>query len=274
MSKKRIMAVQIRLNGLWFKLTLGQKGPRLTLRRSTADHVTVTNRTCVWKGPRPICDKLAKEMIMASTLARLGTLAIGFGLGGTTAATAESYRGYETPPYTVDRTVGAAEVRNYAPHILAQVTVQGDQDDALGRGFGILAKYIFGGNTGGGQVAMTTPVAQRPAETVAMTTPVSQRARGGDWTVSFSMPSSYTLATLPAPTNDAIRFTEVPAEKQIALRFSGWATNGALASKAAQLQAIADAEGLRIIDGPLFYFYDDPFTLPWNRRNEVAFRIE
>ena len=25
--------------------------------------------------------------------------------------------------------------------------------------------------------------------------------------------------------------------------------------------------------GPRFYYYDDPFTLPFNRRNEVAFTL-
>ena len=40
------------------------------------------------------------------------------------------------------------------------------------------------------------------------------------------------------------------------------------------LRGLAEGAGLAIAEGPFFYFYDDPFTLPWNRRNEVAFRLQ
>ncbi len=199
---------------------------------------------------------------------------MGLGLAGPAPAAADTYNGYETPSYTVERRIGEAEIRSYGPYILAEVTIRGDQDDALGRGFGILAGYIFGGNVAGGQVAMTTPVAQRPAEGVSGAMAEDQATGDQDWTVSFSMPAAYTLDSLPAARNDAIRLTEAPADRQIALRFSGRTTRAALDAKAAELRAVARAENLRIVAGPFFYFYDDPFTLPWNRRNEVAFRIE
>jgi hypothetical protein len=46
-----------------------------------------------------------------------------------------------------------------------------------------------------------------------------------------------------------------------------------LAQKEADLRAIAAANGLELGAGPMHYFYDAPFTLPWNRRNEVAFHL-
>jgi hypothetical protein len=65
------------------------------------------------------------------------------------------------------------EIRRYAPQIIAETTVDGDMDSATGRGFRLIADYIFGNNE---RIAMTAPVvseAQSSAEKIAMTTPVS-----------------------------------------------------------------------------------------------------
>ncbi len=206
---------------------------------------------------------------MANTLAKVLTLVTGAGLGGTTAVAQGTYHGYEAPTYTVEQVIDGAEVRAYAPSLLAIVTVQGDRDAALRRGFQVLAGYIFGGNEGAAKVAMTTPVTQAPAK-IAMTVPVTQAAEGDAWTVSFMMPSSYTRDTLPTPKSDAIRFEETPGTRQIVLRYSGWATARSVASHEADLRAIATKAGLTVDPDARYYYYDDPFTAPWNRRNEVA----
>lgn len=210
---------------------------------------------------------------MVTTLAKIATLAAGFGLSGSLAIAQGSYHGYEAPPYAVVWQSGPAELRDYAAYLVAEVSVQGERDSALGRGFSLLAAYIFGGNTASAQVAMTAPVAQTQPESIAMTVPVTQTGAEGRWTVSFMMPRQYTLATLPVPDSKAIRFVAVAADRQIVLTFSGRATDSALQMQEAALRAIAAAQGLRLTAGPFYYFYDDPFTLPWNRRNEVAFRV-
>ena len=92
--------------------------------------------------------------------------------------------------------------------------------------------------------------------------------------INFTMPSSYTLATLPVPDSDAVRFVEVAPHRQIVLQFSGRGTPARLAAKESALRTIAQTAGVTLGDGPYYYFYDDPMTLPWNRRNEVAFRID
>lgn len=208
---------------------------------------------------------------MANAFARLLTTVTGRGLSGTAKVSKGSYRGYETPAYDVERTVGAAEIRAYAPHLLALVTVGGDRDKALSAGFRVLAGYIFGGNTGAAKVAMTSPVAQTPAAKIAMTSPVGQVAQGGEWVVSFMMPAEYTPDTLPTPKSGDIRFEQTAPERQIVLGFTGRATPKLIAQKEAELRGIMAAEGLTAKGSSRTYFYDDPFTLPWNRRNEVAF---
>lgn len=205
---------------------------------------------------------------MATILTALG---IGAAMTGHSSAQDGTYGKYETPAYDVVQTFGAAEVRAYAPHILAEVTVRGDQRGALNQGFRVLAGYIFGGNQGAASVAMTSPVTQ--SANIAMTAPVTQTGEDGLWTVTFMMPRDYTMDTLPIPNNDAVRFVEVPARHMIALTFSGRATSDALEARTAELRGLIDAQRLDATGAPVFMYYDDPFTLPFARRNEVAFAL-
>ena len=93
---------------------------------------------------------------------------------------------------------GAFEIRDYPALTVAEVTVPGTQNEAISRGFRVLAGYIFGANHTRQTIAMTAPVAQAPvSETIAMTAPVAQTQAAGQWVVRFTMPHQYTLATLP-----------------------------------------------------------------------------
>ncbi|MBN2630170.1 MAG: heme-binding protein [Rhodobacteraceae bacterium] len=174
-------------------------------------------------------------------------------------AQAETYNGYEMPPYQVERVEGAREVRSYGPHVLAQVTVAGDRSTAIGRGFSRLAKYIFGGNARGETIAMTVPVAQTPER--------------GNWTVSFMMPAGKTPENLPVPRDQRVRFVQVGPSRQVVERFSGLPRSATMAQRAEDLRAWAQGQGLQVTAGPHYYFYDAPMTWPWKRRNEVAFTI-
>ena len=204
-------------------------------------------------------------LILALTLAPLAVVR---------SVMAVTYKSTETPPYTVERAEGPIELRTYAPRLMAEVSVTGSQSQAITAGFRVLAGYIFGANDGGAKIAMTTPVTQVPGETIAMTTPVTQLARDGNWLVQFMMPSAYTRATLPKASDPAIRFVTLPANRQVVLRFSGTPGARVLASKEGELRSWARGQALSVAAGPFYYFYDAPWTLPWNRRNEVAFTLQ
>jgi len=169
------------------------------------------------------------------------------------------YKGNELPPYEVSARDGALEIRDYGPHLLAEVTVEGERRGAINRGFRVLANYIFGGNETGEKIAMTVPVTQTAAA-----------ADTKRWVVRFMMPSSYTQDTLPTAESPFIRFVEEGAVRQAVLGFSGRATTQVLEAKSAELLTRVEAQGLTPVGEPRYYFYDDPMTLPWNRRNEVA----
>jgi hypothetical protein len=173
---------------------------------------------------------------------------------------AQTHKGYEMPPYSIERSEGPFELRRYESHVVAEVSVQGERSETANQGFRILAGYIFGGNEASDKIAMTVPVAQAPKG-------------GGVWTVRFMMPRQYDLTSLPKPNNAAIRLLEQPPQRQVAVSFTGLRSDSALAQQESALRGWASGLGLTLTDGPHYYFYDGPTTLPWNRRNEVAFGV-
>ena len=95
----------------------------------------------------------------------------------------------EEPKYAVYLHEGAYEIRDYPAAVAAEVTVTGDQHGAARKGFRLLARYIFGGNTRRQSIAMTAPVAvERTSEQIAMTAPVTRTPSDGAWVGRFTMP--------------------------------------------------------------------------------------
>lgn len=189
------------------------------------------------------------------------TLAL-IGAAVAAATEADMYKGYELPPYQVVDTDGEVELRRYDPHILAQVQVSGGQGQAVSRGFQVLANYIFGGNASGEKIAMTVPVGQAA-------TPSDDRL----WTVSFMMPGSFKLDTLPEAKSESIRFVETASEDLLVVQFSGFRNASALSKRTDQVVAEAARRGFEISGAPRYFFYDGPMTPPWARRNEVALPV-
>ncbi|MCF8483849.1 MAG: heme-binding protein [Rhodobacteraceae bacterium] len=186
--------------------------------------------------------------------------AVAMGMMMAQTAGADTFKGYEMPPYRVEAQDGAREVRVYGPHVVAEVMVAGDRATAISRGFSALAGYIFGGNDQGAKVAMTVPVAQE--------------LQGANWHVRFMMPSEYTVDSLPKPNDSRIRFVQMPGDRQVVERFSGMPGNADMGGRADALRAWAAARGLTVVGAPKYYFYDAPMTLPWKRRNEVALTVK
>jgi SOUL heme-binding protein len=183
----------------------------------------------------------------------------------------------ETPRYEVVSTHDAFEVRRYAPRLVAEVEVTGSPREATSAGFRVLADYIFGNNTARGSIAMTAPVDRRAtSEPIAMTAPVDRRKVGEDerWVVTFTMPSRYTLETLPAPNDERVQIRVVPTAHFAAVRFSGAPSEARVQERMNALLAVVDAEGLQAAGSPPTYArYDPPWTLPMLRRNEILLEL-
>lgn len=192
----------------------------------------------------------------------------------------------EEPKYIVLEKSEPFEVRSYAPLIVAEVRVEGDLDTASNQGFRLIAAYIFGKNKVSETIAMTAPVGiessdQNKSAKIAMTAPVTiegakpaDRGASNQWTVSFVMPSEYTLATLPRPINPQVLIREVPAEKRAVIRFSGFYNEDKVQEKTRELQNWMKSKNFQAIGEPQFARYNPPWTLPFMRRNEVIIPVQ
>ena len=176
----------------------------------------------------------------------------------------------EEPKFVTVLREGDYEIRDYQAAVAAEVTVTGDQKSAAGRGFRLLAGYIFGGNNRRQSIAMTAPVAQeRTAETIAMTAPVTQTPSDGAWVVRFTMPSSYSLATLPEPNDPRVKLRDLAPSRFAVLRFSGLASAASVEAKTADLADFVHAHDLQVTGPASLAQYNPPWPRWFMRRNEV-----
>jgi hypothetical protein len=176
----------------------------------------------------------------------------------------------EEPAYRVVRSHSGFEVRDYAPYVVAEVTVPGPEAEAGNQGFRILAAYIFGKNAGQQSIAMTAPVTQaaEPVK-IAMTAPVTQSASATGFVVQFTMPAAYTLETLPRPLDEQIRLVGMPTARYAVIRFGGFWTDANYQEHLRQLQALMVEQSLPATGAPIYARYNAPFV-PWFlRRNEI-----
>ena len=181
----------------------------------------------------------------------------------------------EEATYKVVEKDDGFEIRDYAPHILAETVVEGDLEQAGNKAFNRLFRYISGDNRSRDKVAMTAPVSQEPiGEKIKMTAPVGQQRVQEKWAVSFVMPALYTLETLPKPEDPKITLRQVPARRMAAVRYSGfWSEKNYLRYKL-ELESWIHERGLTIVGEPIWARYNPPFT-PWFlRRNEILIPVD
>jgi hypothetical protein len=166
----------------------------------------------------------------------------------------------EEPRYTVLVSEPPFEVRRYAAFTVAQTQISGDFDAASRNGFRRIASYIFGDNV------QPEVGAQRK---ISMTAPVTVAPESEGWRVHFVMPSAESMQTLPKPLNPQIQLRPVAEHDVAAVRFGGLTTQASIQEQTERLKAWAKTKNLKLSPTAQVARYDDPFTLPWNRRNEI-----
>jgi hypothetical protein len=166
------------------------------------------------------------------------------------------------------------EIREYAAHIEAQTTMQGNYDEVLSKGFRIIASYIFGGNSSEAKVAMTAPViTQSSSMKIAMTAPVVVTGEKNAQIISFVMPRTYKIETLPTPNDSRVKLVEIPSRKVAALRFSWYRTQSRIDGKKKQLLSALTYDNVTIVGVPAYAGYSAPWTPPWLLRSEILVTI-
>lgn len=180
----------------------------------------------------------------------------------------------ENTPYSVVEAKDSYEIRLYPAHIVAQTTVKGTYKEALNEGFRIVAGYIFGGNVKKQSIAMTAPVMEKKSsESIAMTAPVMANIEGESHTIAFGMPKSYTLETLPTPTDSRVKLVTIPEKKMAVIRFSWIRTDARVQSKKQELIEVLKKDGVSTVGEPQYAGYNAPWTPPWMTRNEVLLEV-
>ena len=163
----------------------------------------------------------------------------------------------ESLAFEVLETHDDIEIRQYAPHLLATVRVEGEFDEAGSQAFRPLFNYISGDNRSDEKIAMTAPVLQQPDE------------GQGTWLISFVMPSSFDKDSLPVPSSEVVRVSEQPTLRMAAIEYRGGWSQSRYSKHELELHSALNAMSLTACGDPRWARHDPPF-MPWfMRKNEI-----
>ena len=152
------------------------------------------------------------------------------------------------------------EIRFYPPAILATTRSAVKSYRELGSsGFRKIAGYIFGNNESSAKIAMTAPVH------------MDINDKGSS--MSFVMPSQYTLDKLPRPVDSRVELHESAAVYMAAIEFGGYANDEKIKQYADRLLEALNRNGIKTTGNPTFLGYNAPYDLI-GRKNEVVIAIE
>jgi hypothetical protein len=182
----------------------------------------------------------------------------------------------ESVKYKVLVKDGDFEIREYSSYIVAKTTIEGNYNKSSSKAFKRLAGYIFGKNKTKINVAMTSPVVvKESSQKIAMTSPVEMNQSGSSYTMSFSMPSKYTIETLPDPIDNNIFFQQVPSQIKATHRFSWFSSKDKNKVKANELRKwLQNHKGYKVSENYSFAGYNPPWTLPFLKRNEIHIELK
>jgi hypothetical protein len=183
----------------------------------------------------------------------------------------------ETPKYDILQKDGKFEIRKYQGYINASVEIESDFRNALGKGFGILADYIFGNNRAKTNIQMTAPVTEQKVRSkkIEMTAPVTSGTlrEGQRYLISFTMPSKYDIQDLPEPVNKTITIHKIEPHKAAAVKFSGYLNEKTAAKKTQELEAWIKKNHLDFKPGFTVAQYNPPWIPGPFRRNEIIVEL-
>jgi hypothetical protein len=192
-------------------------------------------------------------------------IVVGGGLVATLAAAQVLRSGYDEPRHEVLVEDGQFQIRSYAARIVAETFVStSDWRGGTSTGFSRLAGFIFGGNL----------TSEGESSKIAMTTPVESVPSSDGYIVVFTMPPSYTLDTLPKPTDQSVTIREIGPSTVATLRFSGNARGADIEQLSETLLARVTKNGWVATSTVKVAQYDPPWIPGPLRRNEVMVDVK
>ena len=197
-----------------------------------------------------------------------GAAAIGVTLIGGAAYYYFREKQTEEPDYRALTSDGDYQIRDYPAVTVAETVVEGPRRDALGRGFRVLADYIFAKSRNGEKLAMTVPVMQDGGDPMASDPPLFDDELEGAWRTRFVMPAGRDAADLPEPPA-GVELVEIPPRKVAVVTFPGFADDKLLAEQEDRLRGWLARRGEAVEAAPEYAFYNSPMIPGPLRRNEV-----
>ena len=173
---------------------------------------------------------------------------------------------YEELKYNIVETYDEYEIRKYDDRLAVEIEYT-KQDS----GFQYLFKYIAGANTNSEKVKMTIPVTQ--SVKIDMTTPVTQSVKNGKMLMQFFLPSKFTLANAPQPTNKRVRLVVIEGGYYAVIKYSGRLTNKNYQKHYIKLENYLNNNNIDFIKPGIRATYNGPLTLPFLRRNEIMMKV-
>jgi hypothetical protein len=196
--------------------------------------------------------------------------------------------GLETPAYEIltQRRSGRSnvEIRCYQPYSVCAVSMNKARPDDSSKtdaklqmpemsgasSFGALAGYLFGKNDKSTAMKMTTPVFTSPGKNEA-----------DEKQMQFVLPSTYwdsdSLTTAPQPLAESgVTLQLKESENRAVLMFGGYASKKEVEKRIKDLGAAMSKDSEWEVseeDSATVAQYNDPFTVPWRRLNEVSVKV-
>lgn len=177
----------------------------------------------------------------------------------------------ESVPYERIGTLNSSELRRYPPTVLVETTAP-NQRIAFRR----LFRYISGANRDDEAISMTAPVETQAGKSISMTAPVRSEASDTEAEtvrMAFYLPAAYTPETAPEPMESEVTLVTEPQKTVAVNRFSWYAPDWRVARRTRKLLSTLESEGVEPIGDPYLLRYNDPWTPPFMRRNEVAVEV-
>jgi hypothetical protein len=201
----------------------------------------------------------------------------------------------ERVPYAEIGAVGDVEFREYPETIV--VRTRAETEEAA---FRRLFEYIGGANRSSEELSMTALVAtdgergeadartsgengasdkvgasdETESENISMTAPVSTDRTAEGVRMDFFLPAEYTTETAPRPTDPRVDLLIRPSRTMAILGFAGYARDRKRSEAESRLLETLEEAGTEAIDEPSLLQYNDPYTPPFMRRNEVCVEID
>eukprot|EP00884_Botryococcus_braunii_P014203 jgi/Botrbrau1/22784/Bobra.0132s0110.1 len=170
----------------------------------------------------------------------------------------------ETPTYRVLKKTAEYEIREYDPFLVAETSMPLGVGPASGDGFQTLASYLFGANNRNKAMEMTTPVINT----------VKQGEVNENMQFVMEKELGQAPDDLPAPRDNTVVRKKVDGGIVAASSFSGLPLDFEVVEKERRLRAALLLDGLKPEEGYRLARYNDPFTPPPIRRNEVLIKLE